>query len=619
MTTGQTIEAKITVDATKAIAELAKFDAETKAAEKALRDADAATKAFERSQRDAVAAVTAIDTKIAKYERDMMALGNAILSGKGNTAAYEQELRQLGRELDALTGKTTAATVKTKDFARAASQVESSGRGGGLAMLEFSRAFEDAQYGITGVLNNIPSLLMALGVGGGLTGVVSVAAVGVSQLVKRFGEMPGEAQAGADVAKERLKSLSEELVRINREIRVMAIGEYQADLEAARPEIEAEIRRISDMIQSIGGRAAFEGALFRTRGGTQMEGLNAGLLGRFGMSAGQRALAPEIDPKVFQEIIAAREALQKRLSVIDAQARREEAAREKETLDAIQRANEEELRLQEELAKNRAEKTKEARKKLADMERQAEIDAWKTKTEINKAERQAALAKIKEDRELAAMRADAIFKAEEDRAKESARRLKEIADQRRREEEEARRAEEAARQAELRDQEQKFTALATGMATAVGRFAAESAMGQEEALANLLSAAAAQAGGMITLEGGKILAAGIAGALVGNPAAPGQIVGGAALVAAGTAVQTGGPAAVQSLLGMAGMGAGKASGGDSGAARDRGAAPRSPRGGGGDGPLVINVSYGVGGPLPEDTAREIAKVMKTGNRRRGAA
>lgn len=55
------------------------------------------------------------------------------------------------------------------------------------------------------------------------------------------------------------------------------------------------------------------------------------------------------------------------------------------------------------------------------------------------------------------------------------------------------------------------------------------------------------------------------------------------------------------------------------AARDRGASPRSSRGGGDGGPLVINVSYGVGGPLPEDTAREIARVMRTGNRRRGAA
>ena len=58
---------------------------------------------------------------------------------------------------------------------------------------------------------------------------------------------------------------------------------------------------------------------------------------------------------------------------------------------------------------------------------------------------------------------------------------------------------------------------------------------------------------------------------------------------------------------------------DKTASRDRGAAPRSSGGSSGSGgPLVINVSYGVSGPLPEDTAREIAKVMRTGDRRRGA-
>ena len=59
---------------------------------------------------------------------------------------------------------------------------------------------------------------------------------------------------------------------------------------------------------------------------------------------------------------------------------------------------------------------------------------------------------------------------------------------------------------------------------------------------------------------------------------------------------------------------------DKEAAKDRGASPGGRGGGGGSGggPLVVNVSYGAGGPLPEDTAREIAKVTNTG-RRRGAA
>ena len=91
------------------------------------------------------------------------------------------------------------------------------------------------------------------------------------------------------------------------------------------------------------------------------------------------------------------------------------------------------------------------------------------------------------------------------------------------------------------------------------------------------------------------------------------------LVAAGAAVQTGGPSAVNALLGMAGVSGGGGSS-DRAGATDRGASPRSSRGRGGEGgPTVINISYGVGGPLPEDTAREVARVMKTGNRRRGAA
>jgi catalase-peroxidase len=57
----------------------------------------------------------------------------------------------------------------------------------GTAALEFSRAFEDAQYGIRGVLNNIPSLIFALGGGAGLAGALSIAAVAGSQLWSRLG------------------------------------------------------------------------------------------------------------------------------------------------------------------------------------------------------------------------------------------------------------------------------------------------------------------------------------------------------------------------------------------------------------------------------------------------
>jgi len=60
------------------------------------------------------------------------------------------------------------------------------GRGASVALLELSRAVEDAQYGIRGVLNNIPGLAIALGGGAGLAGAASLAAVAVASLGKAF-------------------------------------------------------------------------------------------------------------------------------------------------------------------------------------------------------------------------------------------------------------------------------------------------------------------------------------------------------------------------------------------------------------------------------------------------
>jgi hypothetical protein len=53
--------------------------------------------------------------------------------------------------------------------------------------------------------------------------------------------------------------------------------------------------------------------------------------------------------------------------------------------------------------------------------------------------------------------------------------------------------------------------------------------------------------------------------------------------------------------------------------KDPGASPRRGRDSGGSGGLNVYVTYGAGGPLPEDIAREIDKVVKQNDRRRGAA
>ena len=90
------------------------------------------------------------------------------------TAYYD-----LGAEID-------RTRQKQERIPEANNQVRVSSRNTSMALLELSRGFEDAQYGIRGVLNNIPSLVLSLGGTAGLAGGISIAAVALSQIIPLF-------------------------------------------------------------------------------------------------------------------------------------------------------------------------------------------------------------------------------------------------------------------------------------------------------------------------------------------------------------------------------------------------------------------------------------------------
>ncbi len=131
----------------------------------------------------------------------------------------EEELRDLQRQFSALPvgGKeftVMAGRVKEAEAAFSKAEAEARRLGGtvgrrgnaGMAVLEFSRMFEDAQYGIRGVLNNIPGLIAMLGGSAGLAGAISIAAVAGAQLWERMGS---GAKAAKDPLEDYKKSLQE--------------------------------------------------------------------------------------------------------------------------------------------------------------------------------------------------------------------------------------------------------------------------------------------------------------------------------------------------------------------------------------------------------------------------
>jgi hypothetical protein len=137
------------------------------------------------------------------------------------------ELGRLQRELEAvpvggsafqtLAGQVAAAQGRLNAAQQQAKALGSTvGRGGnaGMAVLEFSRAFEDAQYGIRGVLNNIPGLIAMLGGGAGLAGVISLAAVAATQLWERL-KAPENAEEEFESVEDTLKALADQFKALN--------------------------------------------------------------------------------------------------------------------------------------------------------------------------------------------------------------------------------------------------------------------------------------------------------------------------------------------------------------------------------------------------------------------
>lgn len=154
-----------------------------------------------------------------------------------------------------------------------------SNRNGALAMLEFSRAAEDAQYGLGGLINNIPTLLGYMGAGAGMAGIVSVVAVGLNVLFKAFNSNTEAAddykkklaetvdettKAWKEAAKQEThvtavaasyKILEDSLEKVNEKYRQQA-----AEIERAKEARDAEnaSNRQMDNAQSALGRAKIE-------------------------------------------------------------------------------------------------------------------------------------------------------------------------------------------------------------------------------------------------------------------------------------------------------------------------------------------------------------------------
>ena len=138
------------------------------------REAQAALQAQTAAARDAAQASAALAR--AKAAETQVSRGDAVMAAQRQMAQDMREAEHATQRLHTAVAKLPEANDKVGKSSSQAAQ----------GVLEVSRAFEDAQYGIAGVLNNIPNIIMRFGGGAGLAGVLSMAAVAASFLAKRL-------------------------------------------------------------------------------------------------------------------------------------------------------------------------------------------------------------------------------------------------------------------------------------------------------------------------------------------------------------------------------------------------------------------------------------------------
>jgi hypothetical protein len=589
------------------------------------RQAQEAIDGLNKKFKEGETASSMLDKRIEALTKDLDHLSTAIVSGKGNTEAYRAEMQRLERQLDALHGVTPQVSSSVKTMATSMDTAQKSTRNVGQAALEVSRGLEDLQYGVGGVVNNIPSMVMALGGTAGLTAAISLGAVAVNQLVKNFGGVDEAAKVAASAAKKHMSDLRDEIADLADDLRAMQVG-----AERAKMEKQGEV---------VGAAAdAARAALNAT-------GLSAESVQR---------LKDRTDlPAVMQENVKkANEAI----ALLDAEIAKLAGMRriqeEKDAQASIDRAVD--VANAQTAAEERRRKSQE---KLADKAAKREDDEWEKQQEREKQANERAMLKANtEQLERAGMRALGIDgpefraqlaaidaaeeadrahkKAMEDAAKLHASRLKQLRS--------GDWADRLALSRHFTDQElenlnrlsddewkilqarqDSWSSFYEGMVSnAQGAFsvvanASSQALdgiitGQEHALETAALGVFKQAGTFVIGEGVKVGAAGVANLLIGNPIGAAQVAGGLAL--AGLGVSMGG-VATGALHVLNGGTLGQKLPDDKASRTDRGASPSSGGGSSSGGPLVVNISYGVGGPLPEDTAREVRKVLDVDSRR----
>jgi hypothetical protein len=206
---------------------------------------------------------------IAREEQELRNLQAALQAGAIGFDEFERQCNDVIGRLDALRASSTATTPVLQGLGETAAGfgrlgTAAEGAGGrvasfGRTMIEASRFLQDFQAaGLMGVLNNIEGLSIALGLGSGLAGVLTIVGVAIQQFMPQIRDfldsmrqgIPREMVDGVedlgrqlDEAKKRFKELGDQSkFTVSEMFEYLRVRGQVADLERREAERKADER-----------------------------------------------------------------------------------------------------------------------------------------------------------------------------------------------------------------------------------------------------------------------------------------------------------------------------------------------------------------------------------------
>lgn len=206
------------------------------------------------------AAALSADASLGELEAELQRL-NALLR---DARPASEEFSIISGRIGEVRSRIAQVNAQSDQFAAKAVNAAKSGSDMGHALLMLSQTADDAQYGIRGIVNNVGPLAMALGLGSGAAGIITILLVVINQLIPAQKKQTDASMEEADASnrlRDSIKSANDAIDKAVAARNKAASPDLKDALDAEKAALELQTRAFDANIEAMKKRLQIAGQI----------------------------------------------------------------------------------------------------------------------------------------------------------------------------------------------------------------------------------------------------------------------------------------------------------------------------------------------------------------------